>query len=217
MKILILSVTVGQGHNSCGSAVMSAFEEIGAECLMLDTIALSSKFVASSLNRVYIRMTRRNSKILRSIDDNFLGEDHKGRRKSTSRMIGGMGFAQKVYKAINAFKPEGPKSPHRISVLQIASINGLLPCRIFSILRLCLQFIGIMGERGRQTPCEILRPHGHKSHIHVPTVIDHVALINIRCQNAIFEGHILGRNQIGRFLIIIGKVSAHPVLKQRPS
>ena len=79
------------------------------------------------------------------------------------------------------------------------------------------EFIGIMGERGRQTPCEILRPHGHKSHIHVPTVIDHVALINIRCQNAIFEGHILGRNQIGRFLIIIGKVSAHPVLKQRPS
>ena len=123
MKILILSVTVGQGHNSCGNAVMSAFEEIGAECLMLDTLALSSKFVASSLNRVYIRMTRRNSKILRSIDDNFLGEDHEGRRKSTSKMIGGMGFAQKVYKAIKAFEPDAIICTHVYSALILTHIR----------------------------------------------------------------------------------------------
>ena len=38
MKVLILSITAGQGHNSTANAVAGYCEEAGIECVTLDTL-----------------------------------------------------------------------------------------------------------------------------------------------------------------------------------
>ena len=58
MKVLVLSVTAGQGHNSCGKAVVDACTRKGLDSVMVDTLLLSSKLVANSLDKIYITMTR---------------------------------------------------------------------------------------------------------------------------------------------------------------
>ena len=54
MRILILSVTAGEGHNSTAKAMRSYFAEQGVECDILDTYGYVSPTLSQSLNRAYL-------------------------------------------------------------------------------------------------------------------------------------------------------------------
>lgn len=54
MKILIMSVTAGEGHNSTAKALRARFTESGAECDILDTYGYVSPAVANSINKGYL-------------------------------------------------------------------------------------------------------------------------------------------------------------------
>lgn len=58
MKALILSVTAGYGHNSTGQAVISAMEERGFECIMLDTLEYVNEHLANSVADGYLFSTK---------------------------------------------------------------------------------------------------------------------------------------------------------------
>lgn len=58
MKILILSCNTGEGHNSCGKAIMTAAQARGIECVMEDTLALVSERLSQSISRVYVESTK---------------------------------------------------------------------------------------------------------------------------------------------------------------
>lgn len=54
MKILIMSVTAGEGHNSTAKALRACFTENGAECDILDTYGYVSPAIANSINKGYL-------------------------------------------------------------------------------------------------------------------------------------------------------------------
>ncbi|MFZ5975467.1 MAG: MGDG synthase family glycosyltransferase, partial [Bacillota bacterium] len=54
MKVLVLSVTAGQGHNATGQGLMSYLEELGVECTMLNTLKYISPVVGTSLDKGYL-------------------------------------------------------------------------------------------------------------------------------------------------------------------
>ena len=54
MRILIMSVTAGEGHNSTAKAMRSYFAEKGVECDILDTYGYVSPTLSQSLNRAYL-------------------------------------------------------------------------------------------------------------------------------------------------------------------
>lgn len=54
MRILIMSVTAGEGHNSTAKAMRSYFAEKGVECDILDTYGYVSPTISQSLNRAYL-------------------------------------------------------------------------------------------------------------------------------------------------------------------
>lgn len=62
MKILILSANTGEGHNSCGKALMQAMRERGMEVEMKDTLSISkpnSKSHNSQIvSKAYVKSTR---------------------------------------------------------------------------------------------------------------------------------------------------------------
>lgn len=55
MKILILSCSTGQGHNTAAEAVREALEARGAECVLLDPFSFKGERVARNVANAYIR------------------------------------------------------------------------------------------------------------------------------------------------------------------
>ncbi len=58
MKVLILSMTVGQGHNSAGNALREDLESQGHHCVILDTYKYLSKPVGLGMEKGYNLMGR---------------------------------------------------------------------------------------------------------------------------------------------------------------
>ena len=55
MKVLILSCSTGQGHNTAAEAVREALEARGAECALLDPFSFKGERVALNVANAYIR------------------------------------------------------------------------------------------------------------------------------------------------------------------
>ncbi len=54
MKVLILSVTAGEGHNSTGKAIIEGMRREGIECEMLDTYKYISPLLGETISKGYL-------------------------------------------------------------------------------------------------------------------------------------------------------------------
>ncbi len=59
MKVLIMSVTAGEGHNSTAKAMRNEFESRGVECDVLDTINYVSPVIATFIAEGYLLITEK--------------------------------------------------------------------------------------------------------------------------------------------------------------
>ncbi len=59
MKILILSMTAGEGHNSAARAMQEYFAAKGAACEVVDTYGYVSPAISNSINKGYLWITKR--------------------------------------------------------------------------------------------------------------------------------------------------------------
>lgn len=59
MKVLIMSVTAGEGHNSTAKAMRNEFENRGVECEILDTINYVSPVLATFIAEGYLLITEK--------------------------------------------------------------------------------------------------------------------------------------------------------------
>ena len=58
MKVLVLSMTVGQGHNSTSKALRAALLKKGHECDILDTYKFLNKAIGLGFDKGYTAMGR---------------------------------------------------------------------------------------------------------------------------------------------------------------
>lgn len=58
MRVLILTVSSGQGHNMCAKAVSTALEDRGAETRVVDTITYINEWVGKQLDKTYLGMSK---------------------------------------------------------------------------------------------------------------------------------------------------------------
>jgi processive 1,2-diacylglycerol beta-glucosyltransferase len=54
MKVLVLSVTAGQGHNSTAKAICAQLESIGCEARMLDTLEYVNRALGETVSKGYL-------------------------------------------------------------------------------------------------------------------------------------------------------------------
>ena len=98
MKVLVLSVTAGQGHNTTGLGLMSYLEELGVECTMLNTLKYISPVVGTSLDKGYLyigKLTpKMNALIYNSAEKNLA---RKNRTPSTDL------YAPLLYKKLEKY------------------------------------------------------------------------------------------------------------------
>ncbi len=67
MKVLILSMTVGQGHNIASNALKEALENNGHECTVLDTYKYLNKAIGLGMDKGYMFLGRKMPKFMEYI------------------------------------------------------------------------------------------------------------------------------------------------------
>ena len=98
MKILILSVTAGEGHNSTARALREEFERLDAECIVLDTFQYISPALAKFLSEGYLLVTE---KAKRAYEVGYrLAEKRRGSETAVT-YLADMAFAGDIADFIN--------------------------------------------------------------------------------------------------------------------
>jgi processive 1,2-diacylglycerol beta-glucosyltransferase len=98
MKVLVLSITAGQGHNATGQGLMSYLQDLGVECTMLNTLRYISPVVGTSLDKGYLYIgkitPKMNALIYNSAEKNLT---RKRRTPSTEL------YAPLLYKKLESY------------------------------------------------------------------------------------------------------------------
>ncbi len=105
MKILILSITAGQGHHSAAKSLADAFSDIGATVSIVDVYKQIDKNLCEAVNRGYLLSTKYASKTYRVIYDlldNYEIADPKPLAPSVVNML----LAIRFEKFIEDYSPD---------------------------------------------------------------------------------------------------------------
>ena len=99
MKILILSVTAGEGHNSTAKALREEFERMGTECTVLDTFQYISPALAKFLSEGYLLVTEKARHAYKV--GYRLAEKRRGSETAVTHLVD-MAFAGDIVDFINS-------------------------------------------------------------------------------------------------------------------
>ena len=105
MRVLVLSVTAGQGHNSTAKAICAELESIGCEARMLDTLEYVNRALGETVSKGYLFAA--GSAKLAYKEAYKLAEKRKKSRTDVSptRATGNL-LSLKLLKYINTYDPD---------------------------------------------------------------------------------------------------------------
>ena len=111
MKVLLFSVTTGEGHNTTARAIARAFEERGAETMIVDAYRTSGRFMYHFMDKGYLLVTsylKYGYGVVYRMTEHRRGNSY---RRSLSRLTG-RGLAKKFKKIIDGYDPDLIISTH---------------------------------------------------------------------------------------------------------
>ncbi len=105
MKVLILTVTAGEGHNSTAKALKKQFDEQGHECEVLDTYLNVSRGLYNLISKGYLlavdNLKRLYSKVYRALENREKNPNDRSFTRFANSLI-----SDKMYKTICDFAPD---------------------------------------------------------------------------------------------------------------
>ena len=133
-RVLFLSITAGQGHNSASKAVAGYLQEQGAECKILDTYTYLNKIIGKSYDKGYTVLARYNPKSL----EKLCAKNEKVNGTAAMKRYFPFVFAdlskKKMSKYIERYQPDVIVCPHVLTCILITQLrkDGLIsrdiPC-----------------------------------------------------------------------------------------
>ena len=112
MRVLILTVSTGQGHKQTAMAISEYFEKQGEECFVLDAYKYISPFLSDSLEKGYLLTTHYLPKTYGTVYDMLENKKSKGGKFSLLSNINNAVSASKMSKYIEELKPDVVISTH---------------------------------------------------------------------------------------------------------
>lgn len=123
MKVLILSLTVGQGHNSTSKALAEYMQAHGATCRILDTYKFLNKLVGETLDKGYTAIGRFSPKL----NDSLYQEAGKVNGKPRMKRYLPFAFAKmtkdKMKAYVDGYDPDVIVCPHIFSAIIITEMK----------------------------------------------------------------------------------------------
>jgi processive 1,2-diacylglycerol beta-glucosyltransferase len=124
MKVLILTLTVGQGHNSTSFALAQYLEAKGADCTVLDTYKYLSKLIGDTLDKGYSSIARLTPEMNLRIYDKAEKDSSNARQRKTYFPYT---FAEvskkKMQKYIESEMPDVIVCPHIFSAILVTQMK----------------------------------------------------------------------------------------------
>lgn len=105
MKVLILSITAGQGHHSAAKSISCALEERGATVKTVDVYKQIDKNLCDAVNKGYLISTKHTPRAYRAIYE-LIDSKKAPATKYSLQSIMGILFAIKFEKFIEDFNPD---------------------------------------------------------------------------------------------------------------
>ncbi len=123
MKILILSITAGEGHNSTAKALQDCFAQQGVTCDILDTFEYISKILGKTVDSGYLAATKRLKKPYASVYRRLENRKKIQDDKSTVRMSNAL-IAKKMYKYLCEYSPDAIIATHCFAAVLLDVVNS---------------------------------------------------------------------------------------------
>ncbi len=135
MKVLILSVTAGQGHNSTAKAVENYLTSMGAEVAILDVFDYINGLLAKTISEGYNVTTKVASKPYEYIYTRFEGRNKTADDISTFRLTNTF-FASRIKKYIDSFNPDAVVCTHVFpaAMMDILKQKHALQAKVYGIV-----------------------------------------------------------------------------------
>jgi len=124
MKVLILTLTVGQGHNSTSFALAQYLETKGADCIVLDTYKYLNKLIGDTLDKGYTSIARISPELnLRMYDRAEKDSSNARQRKTYFPYTFAEVSKKKMQKFIEYEMPDVIVCPHIFSAILITQMK----------------------------------------------------------------------------------------------
>ncbi len=105
MKVLVLSVTAGQGHNSTAKALCAYLESIGCQAEMLDTFEYLNHMLGETVSKGYL-LTATNAKLVYKGAYRLAEKRKKSRSEISPTRATGNIMGKKLAKYIDNYAPD---------------------------------------------------------------------------------------------------------------
>ncbi len=105
MKVLVLSVTAGQGHNSTARALCAYLESIGCQAEMLDTLEYVNGALGETVSRGYL-LVATNAKLAYKGAYRLAEKRKKSKSEISPTRATGNLMSKKLIKYINSYDPD---------------------------------------------------------------------------------------------------------------
>lgn len=134
MKVLILSITAGEGHNSTAKALKAELEAGGAQCEFLDTYGYINKAIRGIVANGYLFFSSRTKRIYAKAYRSCEKRSPSG--KFSPSRITNNAMANKLCKYINEYNPDVIVCTHIFAAMlvDILKTNGKTNAKLLSIL-----------------------------------------------------------------------------------
>ncbi len=122
MRVLILSVTAGEGHNSTAQAVKDCFTKRGIDCDILDTLKYINKALGKTVDSGYLAATKTlqnpYAQVYKMLENRKMVRDDLSPARLSNSLV-----AKKMYKFINAYSPDAIVVTHCFAAMLLDVIN----------------------------------------------------------------------------------------------
>ncbi len=122
MRVLILSVTAGEGHNSTALALKECFAKRNVSCDVLDTLKYINKALGKTVDSGYLATTKTfqtpYAQIYKMLENRKMVRDEYSPARINSSLA-----AKKLYKFICAYAPDAIISTHCFTAMMLDVIN----------------------------------------------------------------------------------------------
>ncbi|MBE6563711.1 MAG: glycosyltransferase [Ruminococcaceae bacterium] len=135
MKVLLLSITAGQGHNATAKAIGDYLTGMGIDNTMLDTYQYLSKALGETVSKGYL-LTVKHAKTPYSATYRLLELRQKNANMLSATRLANMLWVKKMKKFIDAYKPDVIVCTHIFSciIIDIMKAAGMLTAKTVGII-----------------------------------------------------------------------------------
>ena len=127
MKVLILTLSTGQGHIQTSMAISEEFQKYGVESEILDLYKYISPFLSDSVEKGYLLSSRYTPKLYGAIYDSLANRKHKDGKNSFVTLLNNVISSQKLRAILETIEPNAVISTHPFCATVMTHLREIIP------------------------------------------------------------------------------------------